>query len=78
VLIALTGRAPGAGVLRAWQAGSLAFVGLMFALGVVEHADPAGFFGGDGVTRLLLILRLGVGIVLMAASVRWWRETCAR
>ncbi|MFZ9747084.1 MAG: hypothetical protein ACO3G4_10680 [Opitutaceae bacterium] len=78
VLIGLTGRAPGAGVFRAWQAGTLAFVGLMFALGVVEHADPAGFFGGDGVTRLLLFLRLGVGIVLTAASVRWWRDTCAR
>jgi cytochrome c oxidase cbb3-type subunit 1 len=78
VLIGLTGRAPGAGVFRSWQAGTLAFVGLMFALGVVEHADPAGFFGGDGATRLLLGLRLGVGIVLTAASIRWWREICAR
>ena len=77
LLVVLTGRAVSAGVFRAWQAGTLAFVGLMFALGVVEDADPAGFLGGDDLTRLLLALRLGAGIVLTAASVRWWRETCA-
>jgi len=78
LLVVLTGRAVSAGVFRAWQAGTLAFVGLMFALGVVEHVDPAGFLGGEGLTPLLLTLRLGVGIILTAASLRWWQETCAR
>ena len=77
VLIALTGRAAGAGVFRAWQAGTLGFVGLMFGLAWVEHADPAAFFAGEGPARALLALRLGAGIVLFAASVRWWRQTCA-
>jgi hypothetical protein len=78
VLVVLTGRAVGAGVFRAWQAGTVAFVGLMFALGVVEHLDSAGFLGGDGVARLLLALRLVAGVVLAVASFRWWRETCTR
>ncbi|MFM9090998.1 MAG: hypothetical protein ACKOUK_04575 [Verrucomicrobiota bacterium] len=77
LLVVLTGRAAGAGVFRAWQTGTLAFVALMFALGIIEHADPAGFLGGDGLTPVLLALRLGAGIVLAAASVRWWRQTCA-
>ena len=78
VLVVLTGRVVSAAVFRWWQGGTLAFVALMFALAVVEHADPAGFFAGDGLTPLLLALRLGAGVVLAAASVRWWRESCRR
>jgi len=78
VLVVLTGRVVSAAVFRWWQGGTLAFVALMFALAVVEHTDPAGFFAGDGLTPLLLALRLGAGVVLAAASVRWWRENCRR
>ena len=78
LLVVRAGSVVGAAVFGWWQGGTLAFVALMFALAVVEHADPAGFFAGHGLTPLLLSLRLGAGVALAAASARWWLEICRR
>jgi len=62
-----------------WQAGCLLQVGLLFALGWGEAADPTGVFLGGPGTQAVYLARAGAGVLMLAASVRWlraaWRET---
>ena len=54
-----------------WNAGCVAFVTTMLALGTIEGDRPAAVFYGDTVTRLAYAVRWVAGAAMLAASVRW-------
>jgi len=68
-----------------WQLGTLTYVVAMTIQGVREGQEPFVLWGGDEVTHILYLVRLGAGLSMVLASVRWcwlavgmWRHPADR
>ena len=63
------------GTFWSWQAGCLVYVVAMMVQGVREGRDPFVLFTGNTLTNLLYGLRFLAGLLMLAASGRWFIQT---
>lgn len=60
-----------------WNGGFAVMLVSLVALGLLEAVDPGRMFHADAATSALYGLRLGAGVLMLAASVRWLRAAVA-
>lgn len=71
ILITLSARSPGRTVFWLWQGGCAVYVLSMMTLGWGETRFPSELFRSEDWTQAILTVRLGAGMAMTAASVRW-------
>ncbi len=74
ILATLTRRTADRRAFWRWHVGCGVYVAAMIVLGVFETERAGELFRSAGWTQALLSLRLGGGLLMLDASVRWWRE----
>lgn len=75
MLTTLARRAAPRGVFGLWQAGCVLQVAVLAGLGAVEAERAADLFRSEPWTQAVFALRLAGGLLMLAASVRWLRDS---